>query len=107
MEEKMLYSSPQREAVLLYLTSLQEGTEAQFTTSALFSVVSMSYQYNLVLLAQGGSMDFLAKINGRMLLCLYGIKRANVVDENQLLLLVKKHNKKMSKHVSFTKTGII
>lgn len=44
MEKKMLYSLPQRDVVLLYLTNLQVGTEqAQFTTSALFSAVCMSY----------------------------------------------------------------
>lgn len=53
----------------------------------------------LGLLAQGSSMDFLTKIKGRMLVCLYGIKRADVIlnswwlDDNQLLLLVTKHNK--------------
>lgn len=53
-------------------------------------------------------MDFLTKIKGRMLVCLYGIKRADMIlnswwlDDNQLLLLVTKHYNKKCQSVSLS-----
>lgn len=74
----MLYSAPQRDGVLLYLTNLQVGTEqAQFTTSALSSAVCLTNRtwFYWPKMAQ---WIFLTKLKGKMLVCLYGIKKAYV-----------------------------
>lgn len=60
MEKEMLYSSPQRDAVLLYLTSFQVGTEQVHH----ICTVQCSLYVLLIELGftgQGGSTDFLTK----------------------------------------------